>query len=178
MSIPPGTSTTNPLAMRLDLTCPVEHAFAIWTTRIGTWWPTDHTASGCPEQIVLQGHVSTSWTEEPGTVATSVGAEVAHPARLHTTLPKPRTLPNLTRSKFTIRVLGNMKAALAKCIPASPTRRDHGSRHIRLTRFRRGVRPLHDPSAFALVEHGEQDCYVVLRLRVADGGDEGGDGLI
>jgi uncharacterized protein YndB with AHSA1/START domain len=43
--------------MSLDLACPVEHAFAVWTTRIGSWWPTDHTVTGHPEQIVLQGYV-------------------------------------------------------------------------------------------------------------------------
>ena len=57
MNTPPGTSTTDPLAMSLDLTCPAEHAFSVWTTRMDSWWPADHTVSGRPEQIVLQGHV-------------------------------------------------------------------------------------------------------------------------
>lgn len=48
MSTPPGTSTTDSLAMSLDPTCPAEHAFAVWTTRIDFWWPSDHTVSGCP----------------------------------------------------------------------------------------------------------------------------------
>jgi uncharacterized protein YndB with AHSA1/START domain len=57
MSTPQSTSTTEPLTMSLDLTCPAAHAFVVWTTRIDSWWPTDHTVSGRPDQIVLQGHV-------------------------------------------------------------------------------------------------------------------------
>ena len=57
MSIPTGDSATSPLTMELDLAYPAEHAFTVWTTRISTWWPHDHTVSGDPEQIVLQGHV-------------------------------------------------------------------------------------------------------------------------
>jgi uncharacterized protein YndB with AHSA1/START domain len=48
---------TDPLRIELDLACPAGHAFTVWTTRIGSWWPADHTVSGRPEQIVLQGHV-------------------------------------------------------------------------------------------------------------------------
>lgn len=57
MSIRTGDSATSPLTMELDLACPAEHAFTVWTTRISTWWPPDHTVSGDPEQIVLQGHL-------------------------------------------------------------------------------------------------------------------------
>jgi uncharacterized protein YndB with AHSA1/START domain len=48
---------TEPLTIALDLACPVEHAFAVWTARFGTWWPAGHTVSGCPERIVMQGRV-------------------------------------------------------------------------------------------------------------------------
>lgn len=48
---------TGPLTIELDLDCPAEHAFTVWTTRIGSWWPADRTVSGRPAQIVLQGHV-------------------------------------------------------------------------------------------------------------------------
>ena len=48
---------TQPLTIALDLACSAAHAFIVWTTRIDSWWPTDHTVSGGPEEIVLQGHV-------------------------------------------------------------------------------------------------------------------------
>lgn len=37
---------TAPLRLAFDVTCPVEHAFAVWTQGIGTWWPRDHTVTG------------------------------------------------------------------------------------------------------------------------------------
>jgi hypothetical protein len=48
---------TAPLKITFDVACSVEHAFEVWTTRIGTWWPADHTVSGRAEHIVLQGSV-------------------------------------------------------------------------------------------------------------------------
>jgi hypothetical protein len=33
------------------------HAFRVWTDRIGTWWPPDHTATGQADLIVLEGGV-------------------------------------------------------------------------------------------------------------------------
>jgi uncharacterized protein YndB with AHSA1/START domain len=48
-------SAAEPLRLTLDLDCPVEHAFAVWTERIDTWWPSDHTVSGAAgAQVVLQ----------------------------------------------------------------------------------------------------------------------------
>jgi uncharacterized protein YndB with AHSA1/START domain len=49
--------TNDPLRMTFDVACDAEHAFAIWTARISTWWPRDHTISGQAEQIVLQAGV-------------------------------------------------------------------------------------------------------------------------
>jgi hypothetical protein len=37
---------TEPLYISFDVACPVSHAFAVWTARIGTWWPADHTVTG------------------------------------------------------------------------------------------------------------------------------------
>jgi uncharacterized protein YndB with AHSA1/START domain len=38
--------------------CPAEHAFAMWTSRIGTWWPPDHTVTGDRDlTIVLESGV-------------------------------------------------------------------------------------------------------------------------
>jgi hypothetical protein len=45
---------TEPLKISLDVACSATHAFAIWTTRIGDWWPPDHTMSGEAELVVLQ----------------------------------------------------------------------------------------------------------------------------
>ena len=35
-----------PLSLSFDVACSAEHAFATWTARIGSWWPSDHTVSG------------------------------------------------------------------------------------------------------------------------------------
>jgi hypothetical protein len=48
---------TEPLRISFDVACPAEHAFRVWTSGIGTWWPPDHTVSGGPDRIVLTGHV-------------------------------------------------------------------------------------------------------------------------
>jgi hypothetical protein len=48
---------TEPLNISFEVACAADHAFAIWTERIGTWWPADHTVSGAPEVVVLQGWV-------------------------------------------------------------------------------------------------------------------------
>ncbi|CAN5224968.1 SRPBCC family protein [soil metagenome] len=34
-----------PIRMTLHVNCSVEHAFMVWTSRIGQWWPADHTVS-------------------------------------------------------------------------------------------------------------------------------------
>jgi uncharacterized protein YndB with AHSA1/START domain len=49
---------TEPLKMSFDVACSAEHAFAVWTSRISTWWPSDHTVTGQTGlDIVLQGGV-------------------------------------------------------------------------------------------------------------------------
>lgn len=45
---------SEPLQITLDVSCSPEHAFHVWTSRIGTWWPADHTLSGAPEAIILE----------------------------------------------------------------------------------------------------------------------------
>ena len=37
---------TEPLRFTLDVACPADHAFAVWTSGIDTWWPADHTVTG------------------------------------------------------------------------------------------------------------------------------------
>ena len=36
---------TTPLRISFDVACPAEHAFRVWTSGIGTWWPPDHTVT-------------------------------------------------------------------------------------------------------------------------------------
>jgi hypothetical protein len=48
---------TPPLQLSFAIGCPAGHAFDVWTTRIGLWWPPDHTVSGDPDTVVLEGRV-------------------------------------------------------------------------------------------------------------------------
>lgn len=49
---------TEPLRLTFDVACRVEHAFTVWTSGIGTWWPHDHTVTGHRDlAVVLQGSV-------------------------------------------------------------------------------------------------------------------------
>ena len=43
-----------PLRISFDVECTPEHAFAVWTTRIDTWWPRDHTVTGDADLVVLE----------------------------------------------------------------------------------------------------------------------------
>ena len=45
---------TAPLRITFDLDCAPQHAFRVWTQKIGTWWPRDHTVSGDPAEVVLE----------------------------------------------------------------------------------------------------------------------------
>ncbi len=42
------------LVVEFEVNAPVAHAFAVWTTRAGLWWPKGHTASGDPDTIVFE----------------------------------------------------------------------------------------------------------------------------
>jgi hypothetical protein len=48
---------TAPLKISFEVDCSAEHAFSVWTSRIDTWWPSDHTVTGKPDLVVLQGGV-------------------------------------------------------------------------------------------------------------------------
>jgi uncharacterized protein YndB with AHSA1/START domain len=49
---------TEPLTMSFEVACPVEHAFDVWTSRISSWWPPDHTVTGRADlEVVLQSGV-------------------------------------------------------------------------------------------------------------------------
>jgi uncharacterized protein YndB with AHSA1/START domain len=46
-----------PLRLNLTVSCPVAHAFAVWTDQISRWWPADHTVSGRADaEVVLEPH--------------------------------------------------------------------------------------------------------------------------
>ena len=32
--------------MSFEVSCPVDHAFDVWTSKIARWWPADHSVSG------------------------------------------------------------------------------------------------------------------------------------
>ncbi|HEY5251644.1 MAG TPA: SRPBCC domain-containing protein [Acidimicrobiales bacterium] len=42
-----------PLTLSYEIQCPPEHAFEVWTTRLSSWWPKGHSASGDPETSVF-----------------------------------------------------------------------------------------------------------------------------
>jgi hypothetical protein len=48
---------TEPLTRSFEVGCSTDHAFSVWTSGIGTWWPRDHTVSGKPDLVVLQSGV-------------------------------------------------------------------------------------------------------------------------
>ncbi len=45
---------TAPLRLSFDVDCAPDHAFSVWTSKIGTWWPRDHTVSGDADEVVLE----------------------------------------------------------------------------------------------------------------------------
>jgi uncharacterized protein YndB with AHSA1/START domain len=52
------TELVEPLRLAFAVDCPPEHAFMVWTERIGAWWPADHTVTGEPALVVvLEGRV-------------------------------------------------------------------------------------------------------------------------
>lgn len=42
-----------PIRLEFEVACPVDRAFEVWTGRIGTWWPKDHTVSAEGDLIVV-----------------------------------------------------------------------------------------------------------------------------
>jgi hypothetical protein len=42
-----------PLRLSFDVACPPDHAFRLWTSQIGTWWPPDHTVTGDSGIVVV-----------------------------------------------------------------------------------------------------------------------------
>jgi Activator of Hsp90 ATPase homolog 1-like protein len=48
---------SDPIRIVVEVACSIDHAFATWTERLATWWPADHTVSGAPAAVVLEGWV-------------------------------------------------------------------------------------------------------------------------
>jgi uncharacterized protein YndB with AHSA1/START domain len=47
-----------PLRLSIEVTCPIEDAFAIWTSETTRWWPLTHTVSGEDGlQVFFEGRV-------------------------------------------------------------------------------------------------------------------------
>ena len=45
-----------PLHISFEVSCPVAHAFDVWTSKIARWWPADHSVSGENGlMVVLEG---------------------------------------------------------------------------------------------------------------------------
>jgi hypothetical protein len=42
-----------PLQLSYEIRCSPEHAFTVWTTRLSTWWPKGHSASGNPDTVAV-----------------------------------------------------------------------------------------------------------------------------
>jgi hypothetical protein len=43
----------DPLSLSFEVACPQDRAFDLWTTRIDTWWPSDHTVTGRSDLTVV-----------------------------------------------------------------------------------------------------------------------------
>jgi uncharacterized protein YndB with AHSA1/START domain len=57
---------TDTLRISFEVACRPDHAFAVWTERIGMWWPPDHTVTGAPTAVVLEGRVGGRIYERTG----------------------------------------------------------------------------------------------------------------
>jgi uncharacterized protein YndB with AHSA1/START domain len=42
-----------PLTLSFEVACPPHRAFELWTDRIDTWWPSDHTVTGSDDLTVV-----------------------------------------------------------------------------------------------------------------------------
>ena len=50
-----GEIVIEPLSMTFDIDCHPDHAFAVWTEQLSSWWPKGHSASGDPDtQVSLE----------------------------------------------------------------------------------------------------------------------------
>ena len=68
--------STDSLVVEFDVRASVEHAFAVWTQRAGTWWPKGHTVSGDPESVRFEPRVGGRIVERARDGAEHVWGEV------------------------------------------------------------------------------------------------------
>jgi uncharacterized protein YndB with AHSA1/START domain len=48
---------SSPLRISFDVSCKPDRAFELWTSKIDTWWPPDHTVSGENATIIMEAGV-------------------------------------------------------------------------------------------------------------------------
>jgi uncharacterized protein YndB with AHSA1/START domain len=61
------SSTTDPLVYTFTVDCSVHHAFETWTTKIGRWWPKNHSLSGAANpEITIEGRIGGRIVERGG----------------------------------------------------------------------------------------------------------------
>jgi uncharacterized protein YndB with AHSA1/START domain len=48
---------TDALSLEFELAASPAHAFATWTERLATWWPSAKTVTGAPETLAFEPHV-------------------------------------------------------------------------------------------------------------------------
>ncbi len=48
---------TDSLSLEFEVAVPPDHAFDVWTARLGTWWPAAKTVSGAPEALAFEPYV-------------------------------------------------------------------------------------------------------------------------
>ncbi len=46
---------TEALRIDVDVACPPEHGFDVWTSRIDLWWPRDHTVGEAVSVHLVEG---------------------------------------------------------------------------------------------------------------------------
>ncbi len=47
-----------PIRLTFEVDCPTDHAFEVWTDRIGAWWPRDHTVTADDDlTVILEGRL-------------------------------------------------------------------------------------------------------------------------
>jgi len=70
-------TTAEPLLTIFDVACSADHAFDVWTTRTGTWWPKDHTVGGAGDvDVVIEAGVGGRLLERRGDGTEHVWGEI------------------------------------------------------------------------------------------------------
>ncbi len=59
----PGSELTPPVWKSVDVPCPVDRAFAVFTQQPTTWWPVDHRIIADRDAVVFESFVGGRWYE-------------------------------------------------------------------------------------------------------------------